>query len=305
MRRYLFPWHHKVRLQLAVDGAIKILSSQFSFLDHCVGHFCVAAATLIERPGTLTQEFLLWKRCAKKWRRSSGADETSDRRNADRSTEKQPTGQTRAEEPSQGLVGVPTRVAARPPTNAKGLNTTISSVHSVNSVLSCPCVPNGSHMRQDFLISLTPPRRGAAFPLCGLLTAETWLQRIGHKLPVNIAVPGMCFNACFTPRWDTSGRTTAVTVISTKPGGTRTVTLGTSPNLHLQPCNKCTNSDFPVFFFFKTSSVIMTSTLELRHPFRRTLCEKSHLSIYDVCCNCANQIISLYINDAATCRHVF
>ena len=82
MRQYLFSWHHKVRLQLAVDGAIEILSSQFSFLDHCVGHFCVAAATLIERPGTLTQEFHLWKRCAKKWRRSSGADETSDRQNA-------------------------------------------------------------------------------------------------------------------------------------------------------------------------------------------------------------------------------
>ena len=148
------------------------------------------------------------------------------------------------------------------PTQRASLNTTISSVHSVNSVLSCPfypgghrqCLifmrlgcPQGSHMRQDFLISLTPPRGGAAFPLCGLLTAETWIQRIGHKLPVNIAVPGMCFNACFTPRWDTSGRTRAVTVISTKPGGTRTVTLGTSPNLHLQPCDKCTNSDFQFF----------------------------------------------------------
>ena len=222
MRQYLFPWHHKVRLQLAVDGAIEILSSQF------FGHFCVAAATLIERPGILTQEFLLWKRCAKKGRRSSGADETSDRR------KKQPTGQTRADEPSQGLVGVPTRVAAR-------LNTTISSVHSVNSVNSCPfypgghrqCLifmrlgcPQGSHMQQDILIPLTPPHPGAAFTLCGLLTAETWIQRIGHKLLVNIAVPGMWFNACFTLRWDTSGRTRAVTVISTKPGGTRTVTLG-------------------------------------------------------------------------------
>ena len=161
MRRYLFPWHHKVRLQLAVDGAIQNLSSQFSFLDHCVGHFCVAAGTLIERPGTLTQEFLLWKRCAKKWRRSSGADETSDRRNADKSTEKQPTGQTRADEPSQGLVGVPTRVAARPPTNAKGLNTTISSVHSVNSVLSCSLCPQRlAHAAgyTDFVDAPTPRR---------------------------------------------------------------------------------------------------------------------------------------------------
>ena len=161
-------------------------------------------------------------------------------------------------------------------------------------------------MRHDILISLTPPRRGAAFPLCGLLTAETWIQRIGHKLPVNIAVPGMCFNACFTPRWDTSGRTTAVTVISTKPGGTRTVTLGTSPNLHLQPCNKCTNSDFPFFFFF-VKDIICDYDQHIRSSASvpKDTCEKSHLSIYDVRCNCANQIISLYINDAATCRHVF
>ena len=244
MRQYLFPWQHKVRLQLAIDGAIQKLSPQFSFLKNCIGHFCVSTATLIERPGILTQEFLSWKRCAKKGRRSSGADETSDRR------KKQPTGQTGADEPSQRLVGVPTRVADRR-TNAKGLTTTISSVHSVNSVLSCPFYPGGhrqclifmrlgcpqrSHMQQDILIPLTLPHPGAAFTLCGLLTAETWIQRIGHKLLVNIAVPGVWFNACFTPRWDTSGRTKAVTVISTKPGGTRTVTLGTSPNLHLQPC---------------------------------------------------------------------
>ena len=89
---------------------------------------------------------------------------------------------------------------------------TISSVHCVNSLLSCPLTLVNSarviakglgcrhRLAQPGMAIVAPPRPSAPFSFCGTFTAETTIQNIGDKFSKEKAI--MCvffFNAGLTP----------------------------------------------------------------------------------------------------------